>query len=419
MDFDVAVVGAGPAGSVSAREIAAAGYKVLLLEEHSVVGQPVHCSGLITPRTLEAAGLGDDIVLNSIKGAVVYTPQGNTITVGSNRVHALVIDRARMDEGLAQGAQKAGAVLALESRLVAMQRNDDGVRLHVQRGPNRTEQTINVRLVIGADGSHSAVAKAIGTGSTQETIVAVGGEIRMQAQNDDMVEVYVQPDLAPGWFGWTIPLGEDVSRIGIGSDERGKNPRRLLESLMERHEHLRDSTVLRLQGGVIPVAPLRQIAEPRAMLVGDAAGQVKPTSGGGIHTSILSAKICAKVAVTALERGEVGEEAAERYRTEWIRTVGLELYQGRLLRHMLAQLTPGETEHLLQLFTLKEVREVMAAQGDIDFPVHLFSYLFRPAVVFRVLRALPLGLWPRLAWLLIQWYRKVSRYQAVLQTRPA
>ncbi len=419
MDFDVAVVGAGPAGSVSARDLAAAGYKVLLLEEHAVVGQPVHCSGLITPRTLEAAGLGDDIVLNRIKGAVVYTPEGNTITVGGNRVHALVIDRARMDEELAQQAQEAGAVLVLESRLVGMQRNNDGVRLRVQRGPNRAEQTINVRLVIDADGSHSAVAKGIGTGASQETIVAVGGEVAMQAQNDDMVEVYVQPDLAPGWFGWTIPLSAGVSRIGIGSDERGKNPRRLLEGLMERHEHLRGSTVLRLQGGVIPVAPLRQIAEPRAMLVGDAAGQVKPTSGGGIHTSILSAKICAEVAVAALERGEVGEEAAERYRTEWMRTVGLELYRGRLLRHMLAQLTPAETEQLLQLFTLKEVKEVMAAQGDIDFPVHLFSHLFRPAVVLRVLRALPLRLWPRLAWLLIQWYRKVSSPRGVLQTRPS
>lgn len=324
MDFDVAVVGAGPAGSVSAREIAAAGYTVLLLKEHDVVGQPVHCSGLITPRTLEATGLGNDIVLNRIKGAVVFTPEGNRITVGGNRIHALVVDRARMDEGLARQAQEAGADLALGSRLTGMQVNADGVRLTLQSGPNRREQTIDVRLVIGADGSHSTVAKTMGTGSVEETIVAVGGKIAMQPQSEDMVEVYVQPDLAPGWFGWTIPLGADVSRIGIGSDERGRNPRRLLEGLMERHEHLRGSTILRLQGGVIPVAPLRQIAEPRAMLVGDAAGQVKPTSGGGTHTSILSAKICADVAVEALEHGLVGEEAAARYRTEWMSTVGLE-----------------------------------------------------------------------------------------------
>jgi len=76
----------------------------LLLEDHAVVGQPVHCSGLITPRTLEAGGMGDDIVVNRIKGGVVYTPEGNKIIVGGNRVHALVIDWARMDEGLAQQA---------------------------------------------------------------------------------------------------------------------------------------------------------------------------------------------------------------------------------------------------------------------------------------------------------------------------
>jgi flavin-dependent dehydrogenase len=258
----------------------------------------------------------------------------------------------------------------------------------------------------------------MGAGPVEESIVAVGGEIAMQAQHDDMVEVYVQPDLAPGWSGWTIPMDRNVSRIGIGSDERGKNTRRLLEGLMERHEHLRDSSVLRLQGGVIPVAPIRQIAEPRAMLVGDAAGQVKPTSGGGIHTSILSAKICAEVTVASLEHGQLGEAAAQRYRTEWMGTVGQELHRGMLLRHMLAQLTPGETEQLLQLFTLKEVRKVMAAQGDIDFLVHLFSHLFKPAVVLRVLRALPLRLWPKLAWLLIQWYRRVSTHQPAPQARP-
>ena len=211
MEFDVAVVGAGPAGSVSAREIAAAGYKVLLLEEHEVIGHPVLCSGLITPRTLEATGLGDDIVVNSIKGAVVFTPKGNRITVGGNRTHALVIDRARMDEGLAQQAQEAGAVLALGCRLTGMQVNADGVRLTLQRSSYRPEQTIDVRLVIGADGAHSTVSKTMGSGSIEETIVAVGGEIAMQPQREDMVEVYVQLELAPGWFGWTIPLGADVS----------------------------------------------------------------------------------------------------------------------------------------------------------------------------------------------------------------
>jgi flavin-dependent dehydrogenase len=130
---------------------------------------------------------------------------------------------------------------------------------------------------------------------------------------------------------------------------------------------------------------------------------------------LLCAKICADVADQALEQGLVGEKAAARYRAEWMRTVGLELCRGRLLRHMLAQLTPDETEQLLQLFTLKEVREAMASHGDIDFPVHLF----RPAVGFRVMRALPMRLWPRLAWMLVQWYRKISTHQPGLEERPA
>ena len=125
------------------------------------------------------------------------------------------------------------------------------------------------------------------------------------------------------------------------------------------------------------------------------------------------------VAVRAVEQGLVREEAEVHYCTEWTRTVGLELYRGRLLRNIFDQLTPGETQHLLRVFTVKEVRKVMAAQGGIDFPVRPLSYLFRLAVVFRAMRALPMRLWPRLAWLVVQLYRKVSSHQLGLETRPA
>ena len=96
--YDAVVVGAGPAGSATARDIARKGFKVLVLEEHATVGRPTHCSGLVTPRTLETAGVGHDIVLNRIVGARISVPSGKEVVVGGDRVHALVVDRAQFDD---------------------------------------------------------------------------------------------------------------------------------------------------------------------------------------------------------------------------------------------------------------------------------------------------------------------------------
>ena len=415
--YDAAVVGAGPAGSTAARELAAAGFRVLLLEEHAEVGRPVHCAGLVTARTLEEAGVSDGgLVLNEIRGAIVHTPQGRQIAVGGDKTHALVIDRPLLDQRLSDRAQEAGAVLALGERVVGVERTGDGVRLSLTHG--RTRRVLEASIVIGADGSRSTVAESIGASGPQERILAAGGEIAGGGLASDMVEVFVHPDLAPGWFGWLIPVGDGVARIGTGSAVRGASPRRLLDGLMGRHAHLRDARYLRLQGGVIPVEPVRRVASAGVMLAGDAAGQVKPTSGGGIYTSILGGKLSASVAVEALTRGDVGGDALAAYQRLWMDRVGADLLLGAMLRRLLMRLTPAEVEAFMGLFTLEEVQSTAMAHGDIDFPTRLFARLFRPRIVLRGLQAMPPRLWPRMAWLLASWYLARARGSSLPAGQP-
>ena len=161
--YDVAVVGAGPAGSVAARDLAAAGLSVLLLEEHDQVGKPVHCAGLVTSRTLEAAGLDESVVLNRIRGAIVHTPQGNQVVLGGDREHALVIDRMRLDQILAEQAQDAGAELVMERRLVGLEDTETGVRLQLRHG---------------REGSVAEATLLIGAPPPAEAIVAAGGDVQ-------------------------------------------------------------------------------------------------------------------------------------------------------------------------------------------------------------------------------------------------
>ena len=213
MDYDVVVVGAGPAGSFAARDMASAGLKVLILEEHSRVGQPLHCSGFVTPRTLKLAGVGEDVLITQVKGALVHGPEAATLQLGGDKVRALVLDRVQFDSRLAQAAQEAGAELALASKLVGIERQNGHVSLRVEgKGGHRS---VTAPLLIGADGVRSVVARWMGQGP-KEVIWALGAEVEMADHPPEMAQVFVGKQLAPDWFGWTIPIAPGRARIGIG-----------------------------------------------------------------------------------------------------------------------------------------------------------------------------------------------------------
>jgi flavin-dependent dehydrogenase len=228
--------------------------------------------------------------------------------------------------------------------------------------------------------------------------------------------VFVEPDLTPGWFGWLIPLGSNgTARIGIGSGARTHSPRRILGPLVERHAHLRGGKFLRLQGGLIPVDPPKRITANRGMLVGDAAGSVKPTSGGGIYTGIRSAQLAANTAASALESGRCNVEDLASYDLAWSAQIRRDLLLGKALRHLLMRLTPGQIDGMLGLLKAPELQAVALERGDIDFPAHLFTRLLGNRVVLRALVSLSPRAWAPLAALAWRWQRERSRLSAASQ----
>jgi geranylgeranyl reductase family protein len=407
-EYDVIVVGAGPAGSVAARDIAKAGFRVAQLEEHDGAGPPVHCSGLVTSRTLVAAGVREDsVIVNRISGALVHTPLGRVVEIGGDRTRALVIDRSAFDRALAEQVVASGATLMVNRRVTGIEVGDRNVM--VRAGCNGQSTTLTADLVIGADGSHSTVARFLGFARPQESIAAIGGELQATPERGDMVEVFIDPGLAPGWFGWTIPSGRETVRVGIGAIARSRSPRQAFQDLTARNPRLSRARVLRLQGGLIPVAPPYRVSGRRAMLVGDAAGSVKPTSGGGIYTGILSAQLAAKTAIAALEQGDFSEQRLAQYGDAWTVRVRRELVLGQALRHLLMRLPPRHVDGLIGLLARPEFQSLARQHGDIDFPAQLFSKLLASRPVLRSLVALPPSSWARLAWLAFQWKRQAYR----------
>ncbi len=374
-------MGAGPAGSRSARNLAAAGYRIALLEEHRRIGVPSHCSGLISPRTLAEADVQQPIVSNRLTGAFVHTAGGGELSVGDGDVRALAIDRVRLDELLCEQAQDAGAEL-LRARMVHAERQNGGVRLHCQR--DGRDLALSARIVVGADGAHSRVARSLGLAPPRERVLCLGIEGQMPVPREDFVHVFVGKLLAPGWFGWIIPTGDGGVRAGIGCDQTDK-PIRCYERLVSAFPNLlRQMKVRRMYGGTIPLGFAPRSYADNVLLVGDAAGQVKPFSGGGIYTGLVGARHAAATAARALIADDTTAGCLRAYERDWKSEIGRELSRSLRIRRFGLGISDSDADRLVAALGHEELQPLIVRHSDIDYPSR---------VILRLARSLP-ALWP-------------------------
>ena len=206
---DALVVGAGPSGSRTALRLAEAGLRVALVEEHPRVGEPCQCAGLVTPRTCELLGYHPP-VLAEMAGARLWGPDGERLQFGTHETRALVIDRTALDRSLADRAVAAGAELRTATRCTGFQRDSDGVTATL-RGPDG-QYELRSRLLIGADGPASRVARVAGLPPPSEVLAGCGGEIQGYRPEPGHVELFVGSCVAPRFFGWVIPTGPNTAR---------------------------------------------------------------------------------------------------------------------------------------------------------------------------------------------------------------
>jgi len=388
LDCDVAVVGAGPAGSRTARNLARAGLRVRLLEEHRRVGVPSHCSGLISPRTLKEAEIGEDAIIHHITGAFVHTANGGEVALGGEKTRAVAIDRVRWDETLSEQAQAAGADL-VRARLVNLSRENGHVRLYTQTDGRGASFT--ARVVVGADGAHSRVARSFGLPGPSEKVYCLGIEGRLKTPREDFVHVFVGSQLAPGWFGWIIPTGDGRVRAGIGS-ANGAKPIVCYRRLTGLFPRLFDGIeACRLYGGTIPLDFAPKSYGDNVLLVGDAAGQVKPFSGGGIYTGLVAARHASAAVLHAFENDNSSAAGLAPYERGWKREVGRELLRSLRIRHFGLALSDAEVERVVRALRSDGLQQLASRHGDIDYPSR---------VLLRLARSLPaLGL---LAWVTLR-----------------
>jgi digeranylgeranylglycerophospholipid reductase len=376
-EFDALVVGAGPAGSTVAEALALASLRVALLEEHAAAGVPNHCSGLVSPRTLEIAGIPEETVaLRHYDRARVWGPGGGTLWLQSSSVQAIAVAREQFDQILARRAAGAGAVLMLETKAQHFERADGRVRL-LARTP-RGEVQFQAPLLVGADGAGSRVARWMGRAARHEVIPAVKADITFSGRGTDSVEIFVGSRVAPGWFGWLIPLPGRVARIGVGAT---RSPQDCFAALLDLvRARFGDFDLGEVRKAPLPLGPARDFVADGVLLVGAAARQTKPTTGGGVYLGVRAGQLAAATAIEALASGDTSRRALLPYEQAWHRLEGHEIRVAHWLRQVFRRLPDRELDWILATAGEPWAQRLIAGLGDIDFPSQLLSALLRGAV---------------------------------------
>jgi len=365
------VVGAGPAGSMAAKYASKGGASVLLIEAHQEVGKKA-CTGLISTRALNECEIGlGRWIKNRIRGAFIYSPDGAGITVDGKETKAYVIDRKIFDRELAKQAVKAGADLMVKAKATSLK---DG-KLDILAQGESLE--VNPKIVIGADGVSSRVAKWAGLGRAKKVLGGVQIEGLYDARDKDFVEVFVGP-VAPGFFAWAVPLEDGIARIGLCTTA---SPLQHLNNMLKSHpivsRRYRGSH-LDLEAGGIPLGPPGRTTAEGVMLAGDAAAQVKPTSGGGIYTGALCAKIAGEVASAAVKEGDVSAKRLAEYEKRWRSAIGRELSIGMRFHEVMGRLNDSDFNEVIKALDDPEILDIISQYGDMDYPSVVVKKLSLP-----------------------------------------
>lgn len=359
--YDVVVVGGGPAGAVAARHATVVGARVLLIEQGDGSGEPARCTGLVSPRTLDLLGASTTSVLREIRGGTLHAPGGRTLNIRAETVKAVVLDRGRLNRELIELAASAGAEVRTHTRAVAATTG----RVWTKHQGNKEE--LKTAVIIGADGPQSAIASWFSLPHPTQLLVASQVVVTEDHLTPDGIEVFFGSDVAPGFFAWAVPAEERCLRVGLAAP-LGTDTNALLSRFMERR--FPGEVVERIRG-VIPIGTVETTVGDGVLLVGDAAGQVKPTSGGGIYTGGMCARIAGEIAGYAALAGKPNRKTLTEYERRWQREIGREFRFGLAARRALSALSNSEIDAIFAAIDEPSILSLIAKKGDIDYPSRL------------------------------------------------
>ena len=343
----ISIIGAGPCGSYTAYLLARAGFEVSVFEEHASIGEPVHCTGIVTPVLERLIELKKEFIVNRINTARIYAPNKDFIEIKLKE--NIVLDRMKFDAYLAEKAKRAGASFFMNHKFVSLKKRDENILVRIKDNKKNEVKENKTTVLIGADGPLSSVAKSAGMFGERRFFIGLQNVI--EEKNNNIVEFY---PLKKG-IAWVVPENNERVRAGVAVRENIKN--NYAGFVKKRFGEDYKKRVVSQQSGLIPLYnPRIETQKQNMFLVGDAATQVKSTSLGGIIPGLMASKALAKSIIKY-----------ESYERNWKTALGKELGMSLMMRKILDGFSDKDYNILVKLCNNKKIKK-MLGDYERDFP---------------------------------------------------
>ena len=347
MGFDVVIAGGSIAGLLCAREISSKGFSVLVIEEDYEIGTPEHCGGLVSISGLNEIGVIPfrKTFEHKIEYAKITSPNGNSFTINSKKQKVIEISRRELDKQVAFQAQKSGTVIKVRTSF--QEKTKTGIRTN--------EGNIDCSIFVDARGVSSLIHR-------DRTGILSSAQYEIYAKwiKNGKVEVIFDQEKYPGFFAWIIPSNEGKGKIGVAG--RGINVSETIDGFLKEKGEF--STIRKIFAPIWIKGPIKKFVEGETVFVGDAAGQAKPTTAGGIFTSGMGGVYAGQAISKFLKTNNRND--LEQYQKRWISRFGKEFEKQSLARKVLERIDNDTINELFDSITPEIIKEI-SEKENFDF----------------------------------------------------